>query len=354
MEVLAAKLLPALQKRGFEFAVVAPQNSPDLNANDRYEGIPIHRFPFALARGNIQHLFRLRQQVAKLKHSFAPHLVHINAVGTQDFFHLITASAHSAPLLVTLHGEWPTVTKERDSLVERTLRAADWVVGCSSAILEKGIRLVPEIDKRSSVIYNAIDPPDLAPSPLVPQKSRLLCLGRLVADKGFDVAVKALALLASRFPDLHLTVAGDGPERRYLESQAAELGVRQRIHFSGWLAPEKVPALLDEATILLMPSRRETFGLVALEAALMERPVIATRVGGIPEIVIHEETGLLVESEDSRAFADGISFLLDNPSVTIRMSRTARQRAEERFRWQTHVEAYEALYQRLTNDLPAI
>jgi glycogen(starch) synthase len=106
--------------------------------------------------------------------------------------------------------------------------------------------------------------------------------------------------------------------------------------------------LINEATILLVPSRQETFGLVALEAALMERPVVATRVGGLPEIVVHEQTGLLIDHDDAVGLAGRISFLLDHPDAAVRIGRAARSRTEAVFGWQHHVDAYEALYQKLT------
>jgi len=135
-----------------------------------------------------------------------------------------------------------------------------------------------------------------------------------------------------------------------LERQIDELGLTDIVDFIGWVAPREVPALLNTATVVLMPSRQESFGLVALEAALMARPVIATRVGGLPEVVVHEQTGLLVEQENSGALAEAIAYLLAHPHTAIHMGQAARLRAQQVFSWERHVTAYDVLYQQLAAD----
>jgi glycogen(starch) synthase len=163
------------------------------------------------------------------------------------------------------------------------------------------------------------------------------------------VALSAFATVRGRFPGTRLVVAGDGPEREKLERQASALGLIDSVEFAGRVAPETAAHLIDASTLVVIPSRLEGFGLVALEAAWMARPVVATRVGGLLEVVVHEQTGLLVENENSHALAEGIALLLDNPETATKLGRAARSRAEEVFGWERHVDAYEALYRKLEN-----
>jgi glycogen(starch) synthase len=302
----------------------------------------VYRFPFSLT--GIDELVRVREQVIRLKRTFRPHLIHINAVGAANFFHHLTSSAHAAPSLVTLHGAW---VDQADSLVERTLRAADWVVGCSAAILDKGRRLAPEIASRSSVIHNGLEEPALSPAPLPFDAPRLLCLGRLHVKKGIDVALTAFESIIERFPKTRLIIAGDGPARAELERQSNAKGLNRVVDFLGWVPPPEVPKLINTCTILLMPSRAESLPLVALQAALMARPVVGTRVGGLPEVVAHEQTGLIVEPDNSAALADATATLLAQPDLAIRMGRAARHRAQTVFSWDRHVRAYDALYRKM-------
>src|SRR5207244_1285250 len=167
---------------------------------------------------------------------------------------------------------------------------------------------------------------------------------------GFDIAVTAFASLVRRFPGARLVIAGDGPERTKLEQQISELGLAHRVELAGAVTPCEVPALLNTITAVLLPSRQESFGLVALEAALMARPVVATRVGGLPEVVVHEQTGLLVKPEVPEALAAGLTYLLAHPHTAVHMGQAARQRAQDRFSFERYVADYDALYGELTRE----
>jgi glycogen(starch) synthase len=192
-----------------------------------------------------------------------------------------------------------------------------------------------------------LGPPALSPDPVPSDPPRLLCLGRLSPEKGFDLALKAFALLVDRFPRARLVIAGDGQARAELEHQAAGLGLDRVVEFIGWVAPDKVPALMNASTIVVMPSRREGLPSVALEAALMARPVVATRVGGLPEIVLHEKTGLLVDEGNHSALAEAILLLLNNPRTAAEFGNAARRRVQEVFNLERYVDAYDELYRKL-------
>jgi len=353
-EVLASKLLPALRERGYEFIVVTSQRPLDCPSVANYKGIPVYRFPFRENFTDLSRLMEMRQYVAKLKRTFAPDLVHISAVEMDHFFHLLTGDAYPAPLLVTLHNVLPDHAVRQDSWLGQLIRNADWLTCVSAAVLTETRQLVPEIIPRSSVLHNGLDTPTNDPEPPPIDAPRLLCLGRLKTRKGFDVALTAFASITDRFPDARLTIAGDGPERSKLEQQAVKLGLKGVIEFIGWVAPEKVPAVVNASTIVVMPSRHEPFGLVALDAALMARPIVASRVGGLSEVVIHQQTGLLVEPEDSAELAEAIIFLLDHPEKAMRMGQAARQRALDVFSWERCVDGYANLYKRLIDGTQSI
>jgi glycogen(starch) synthase len=352
IQVWGASLLQVLRERGHEFTVIASHDDLGLAGEDLYKGIPVHRFPFwsALADRNIDQLTEILRAVAKIKRAVEPDLVHLNLTGPSIYFHLQTADAHRAPLLVSLHQPLENQSARSDSVVSRILRSADWVTGGSEMVLATARQLAPEITPFSSLIYFGFDAPDLLPDPLPFDEPRLLCLGRHVHEKGFDLALRALSTLVDRFPKLRLIIASDGHARPDLERQTAKLGLTQVVDFIGWVEFAKIPALLNSATVVLMPSRViEGFGLVAMEAAMMGRPVVAARSGGLPEVVIDGRTGLIVESEDSTALAAAIAFLLDHPEAAAEMGQTARKRAQATFDWVRHVDAFEALYQRLNN-----
>jgi glycogen(starch) synthase len=354
-EIFAAKLLLALRERGHDFVVVT-EHGPGLAAEDSYKGIPVHRLPFwtAINERNVERMIESRRRITDLKRNFAPDLVHAHSFGPSILFHLETARINSAPLLFTVQLELlPDQNSGPDTLMGRTLRAADWVTCVSSAALAQVRERVPEIVARSSVIFNSLDLPTLGSAPLPSTAPRLLCLGRLHTQKGFDVALSALATIIDRFPDIRLIVAGDGPEKAALERQVADLKLTRVVDFIGWVAPDQVPALIAAATMVIIPSRWEGLPLVALEAAQLGRPIVATRVSGLSETVLHGESGMLVEPEDVAGLAEAIAFMLAQPEAAARMGRALRTRVQKLFSWQRCVEAYDQIYRKLGNSTAA-
>ena len=359
-EVVGAKLLPALQARGYEVAVVTSHDHLKLPDEDRYNGIPIYRFPFrtALAEGNITQLVKARHRLAELKRTLAPQLIHLNALGPSFLFNLQTADAHPAPVLVTLHTVYDlidsTQTEGRDTLLQNTLRSVAWVACVSEAVLHDARRRVPMITGSSSIVYNGLDEPNILPKPLPLAAPRLLCLGRLTTVKGFDLALSAFSMLIDRFPLARLVIAGDGLMRPALQAQALQLGLDDRVEFTGWIAPDKVPELINSATVVIMPSRREGFPLVGIQAAQVARPIVASRAGGLPELVVHEKTGLLVERENIKSLAEAIAFLLDRPDRARQMGKAARRRVQQIFSLERCVNEYDALYRKLSKKFPYV
>ncbi len=351
VENLAARLLPALSDRGYEFAVVTWEN---IGAADqiRYQDIPVYRFPFFSGGGrtDLAPLLENRRRVAQLKREFAPELVHINSYGSSALFHVNTASSHPVPVLVTLHQSLPDESIGCDSLLGDLLRSAAWVTACSASVLDHARQLLPEIIASSSVIHNGIEMQALDPPPIAFDPPRILCVGRLVPEKGFDLALAAFALVLERFASARLVFAGEGPELEKLKQQAFDLQILHSVEFVGGVPPERVAGLMGEATLVLVPSRLEGFGLVALEAGSMGRPVVATSVGGLPEVIVHQETGLLTACDNSQALAEAIALLLEQPEKARCIGWAARHRARKEFSWKRHVDAYDAQYRKLIMD----
>ena len=181
----------------------------------------------------------------------------------------------------------------------------------------------------------------------------LLGLGHLGLIKGHDVALRAMPAILDAVPSAHLYVAGDGSgeERDRLQRLTTDLGVEDRVTWLGQIHNPEV--WLAACDLFVQPPRDEAFGLVFAEAAAVGRPVVATRVGGIPEIVIHGDTGHLVESEDSEALATAVVNLLQDSGLARRMGLCARQRAEEHFSNESMAAAYAALFRRLLA-MPAV
>jgi glycogen synthase len=228
------------------------------------------------------------------------------------------------------------------------MSSADWITAVSHDLLSEARRFAPGIESKSSVIQNGLECPNTKPSRLSFKNPILLCMGRLIKDKGFDLAIEAFQSILKSLPEASLIIAGDGPERKYLEEKTSRLGLSSAVRITGWIPPEEVPELMNKATLVVVPSRwEEPFCLVALQAAQMGRPVVASKTGGIPETVLDKKTGLLFEKENTRDLEEKILFLIQNPPASLRMGKTAKKRAETEFSMGRVVKQYDSLFKKL-------
>jgi glycogen(starch) synthase len=350
IETLAGALLPALRERGHEFMVIAGQESGIRSAEAPPAGIAVRRFPFtsALLARDPRQIARVRSEALEAEREFAPDLVHLNFGGPDAFFQMVR---RSTPALLTLHAPIPEDSNGPGSMTARLAREATWTTAVSQATLDDVLPSVPELADRSSVLYNGVaDPgPPATPPPVDPP--RILCLGRVSPEKGFDVAIDALPRIRASHPAARLTIAGDGPALDSLRRRAQARGVAAAVDFTGTVAREDVPALIEGVTVVAIPSRwREPFCLVAVEAAQAARPVVATGIAGLCETVADGETGALVPVEDAAALGQALVELLDAPARAARLGVAGRARALRMFGMRRCVDAHDDLYRRLAPD----
>lgn len=348
IETYALQFIPALRDVGYEITVITTLQH-DYSEEETHDGTVIHRLPFheVLRARDPEAFIKLRRQVAAVWNDFAPDVIHANLCGPSIALHLETNRRAKVPTVIAIHSDF-TAAGGMGNIVRRSLDQAAWVTAVSKATLGDIRSLFPQIGDKSSCIYNGLATGNVTPRPLSADPPRVLCISRLIEGKGFDIALDAFARIRGSFPDAILTIAGDGPEGPALQRQADALGLGQSVVFAGWVEPDAVYDLISQSTVMLVPSRvRETFGLVAIEAALMARPVIAARIGGLEEVVIDGKTGFLVDKEDPQALADRLGEILSQPELAARLGRNARADTIERFSLDANVAAYDALYRRV-------
>jgi glycosyltransferase involved in cell wall biosynthesis len=201
----------------------------------------------------------------------------------------------------------------------------------SDAVGEKYARFLPR--ERIARVYYRIDPAAPADAPDLEPRGAFHCVlpGSLNPQKGQDIAVEALILLASWGWTPHLHFFGDGAEgyASRLRARAEEGGVTERVHFHGHVA--NLGARMAKANAVLVPSRREAFGRVTVEALRAAVPVIASDSGGTKELISDGETGLLFASGDAAALARQIARLIDDPALAARLAKTGADWARARF-----------------------
>ena len=350
VETVLGTLAPRMVADGHRVTVVTTDRDPAYPESEEREGVSIHRtmaYAALLAR-DLDGIGRETDRLAAIKRAFAPDLVHVHVSDPGLFVHLRTLKAHACPTVLTIHVRLPEKTLGERSTLFQGFAEASAITAVSHAIQLEIETIAPSIATKVSTLYFGLQEAPLAPADLNFDRPTILCVGRLVAEKGFDVAIEAFARLREQYPGIHLEIAGDGPERTNLEAQATSLSVSDGVEFLGWVDPQKVPALMNTATIVVVPSRwREALGLVAIQAAQMGRPVVASRQSGLVEAVIDGETGILVPKDRPDILAESVADLLMNPERTRTMGRRARADALERFCFDRFVSEQYDLYRRI-------
>jgi glycosyltransferase involved in cell wall biosynthesis len=171
----------------------------------------------------------------------------------------------------------------------------------------------------------------------------ILCVAAHKEAKGVDVLLRAMALLGGRGDDTPLVLAGDGPLRTDLEQLTKRLGIEDVVRFAGFQELEALLELLQRCTLVVLPSRAESFGISILEAMAVGKPVVATRVGGIPEIVTEGETGLLVPPEDEEALCAAMHGLLRDRGLRAKLAQTGRACVVQHFTADRMADRYESV-----------
>jgi len=205
------------------------------------------------------------------------------------------------------------------------------------------------------LVENGIDISVWKDTQVIPENvaPRFVFLGRLVDWKAVDVAIRAL----KEIPFAELDIIGDGPMLDAWRSLAAELGLKDRVHFAGWLTQSECARRLLQSVALVLPSLYECGGAVVLEAMAMGKPVIATRWGG-PADYLDASCGVLVEPESYAGlvagFADAMRKMLDDPELAKSMGAAGRERATNNFDWQQKIDRMIAIFRSVaeSSDVP--
>jgi glycosyltransferase involved in cell wall biosynthesis len=209
---------------------------------------------------------------------------------------------------------------------------------------------------RQRISDEGFDPIEVIPcgipeTPLRPQlrvPPTAVFAGRLVREKGVDFLLRAFVQVAHSVPGACLWIAGDGPEKGRLEQLTARLALQERVMLLGHLDQEEMARRIARGWVQVVPSLwEEPFGLVAAEAQMRGTAVVATRAGGLMEIVDDGWTGLLVPLGDEAALAAAVTRILSDRELAEEMGQRGRQRARERFRLDTFLGRFEVLYDRL-------
>lgn len=285
-----------------------------------------------------------------------PHVIHSHSLLPQGFTAAIVAGLTGTPHVTTSHGN-DVFGLRPDGLMGRLKR---WVLAQADAVTvnswatEAAVRaLGVETRKVHSIpaVPNA-HPVDPARSAEIRARATggeampvFAFVGRMIEDKGVGDLLEACALLREDVPRFRVLLVGEGQDRAVFAQQAEALGLVDHLHWAGWVPSADVSSWMAAADALIVPSRAfEAQGLVAVEAMLAGVPVVASRLGGLPDMVEDGVTGRLVPSNDPVALARALADLLRDPAERARLASRARTKALATFSPAAVTAATEALY----------
>lgn len=339
-------LIDGLDPARYELDVACPRASTLWRALEGRDGVRLHaltpyRRPAPADAPSLLRLLRLarRADIVHAHSSKAGLLARVAAAAT----------GRRQACVFTPHAWSFWATGGPEARLYRVLErvAAHWcraIVSVSEHERRAGLSAGVGRPEQYRVIPNGIDLERFAASP-APVAGRVLMVGRLAPPKRPDLAVEAIAKLHREYPEAELQLAGDGPDRADVERLARQLGVEEAVQLLG--TREDVPELLREASCLLLTSDYEGCPLSVLEAMAAGVPVVATRVGGVPELVDHGRTGLLVDRGDRAGVTAAVGELLGDSERARRIGAAGRRAARERFSRQRMVADTVELYEEI-------
>ncbi len=333
-------LVEGLAGRGVHCLLAVPEDSPmaKMPWDERVWVFPVQM------RGDAD--LGLVGRLRRLISGHAPDLVHLHSRRGADWLGGVAARLSGTPCVLTRRVDNP----EKRWVAALKYRLFDQVVAISGAVsralADAGVRRPP------ALIRSAVDASRVATVcdresfldefDLPPQAAVLGMVAQFIPRKGHELLLDALPMILRRDPQAHVVFFGRGPLEEEVRNSTSLQGLASRVRFAGFRRDmERLYACLD---VLVHPASQEGLGVALLQAGAAGVPVVACRAGGIPEVVVHGETGLLVAPGDARGLAEAICRLVESKRLRRAMGQAARRRVETAFSVEAMVDAYLKVY----------
>lgn len=288
-------------------------------------------------------IWKLKSLVRKLN----PDILHTHYASSYGF--LASFVEHPKKILSVWGNDvivFPYSNSLFKAMVRRSLQKTHYITATSQFLLQSVKRLDSHIEK-IRVIPFGIDPARFDYSQRIPKSKIKIGIAKSLRPKyGVDVLIKAFRLLSKQHRNIELLIAGRGEFESKYKKLVEDLQLDERVKFFGFIDHDKLPDFLYELDIFAMPSVSdgESFGVAAVEASSTGLPVVAARVGGVPEVVLNNKTGILVEPRDVSELAGALEKLILDHSLREKMGAAGREFVENKYRWEQNLKSMQALY----------
>jgi len=261
---------------------------------------------------------------------------------------LLVRKWHKKPIVLTVHGSDINALNKKFllKLVNRfILSKVDNIIAVSPALKEKVIEM-GILQEKLWYIPNGVDTDEFYPAPIEsPVPKRILWVGRMSKEKGLPILIKAMKEILKEIPQAQLTLVGDGPERGVIDQMIEDYQLKDHIHLEGFQSHMEISRYFRNSHIFVLPSIREGFPLVTLEALASGLPCIASNVGGVKAVIEDGINGYLVSPSDARELSLKVVKLMNNPDLMKEMGEKARERIVGQYSWDRIADRTIDLYQ---------
>ena len=229
------------------------------------------------------------------------------------------------------------------------MNSADWLVAPSRKMLDAVLTKFPTLQTKASAIHNAVDMREFESDGLgeLQRGQHILCIALHHPRKAIDVLIKAFKIFSPNHTEVELWLVGDGPVTGQLEDLVHQLRLTEQVKFLGCQDRPGVRKLLRQCSFLVLPSRDEPFGIAILEAFASRKPVVASAVGGIPEIIEDGKNGILVEPENPQALCDAMANVWNDRELAERLACAGYVTVKQHFQWEIAAARYEETFMKL-------
>ena len=363
LETATAYLAAELARRGYAVTIVTNRYPRTLAGYERINGLPVHRILMTDVLPSREQAPRLIKyllgvaiapmqlaRLARLIRRVEPTVTNAHYLGVPAMYTRIADMFHSTGRFVlSVHGsDLPTVPYPTGypSASRFVVAGAHALTACSKNMAGFLRRLMGgSWDGSVIVTGNGVEPSELQTTERFEHpRPYLFAAAHFTPKKGLDVLIRAMNNLINAGLDVDLVLAGCGPLDETLRSLVRELGLNTRVLFWGVASRREMAALLNECALFVLPSLWEAFGIVALEAMVCGKAVVATNRGGIAEVVRHNESGILVEPGDVGALSRAIATLLRDPAQREALGQCGREVALSEFSWSAVTDRYLQAY----------
>jgi glycosyltransferase involved in cell wall biosynthesis len=354
VEIAVSNLTNCLKKNKHNVEIITSLWPKNLPKTSYINNIKVSRLAFRIPSFSIKHLisFLYRAPVCIIKLLKVAKItkfdiINLHYVSENALYALILSVIKKIPLVTNIHGadieDLPYRNKFNKIVLKFALKHSEIIFSNSKSMINQVNKLFRnQFSKKIITVGNGINIEEFDSSEKFFKKdySYIIGVGRFVKKKGFDILIKAFSIVQKKYPNLNLILIGDGTERANLEKLRDDMKMNNSIHFLGGKSHEETIKYIKGSEFFVLPSRKEPFGIVCLEAMAAKKAVVAMNVGGVSEYLKHTINGMLVENERSEDLANSIIYLIDNPELSKKFGLNGRKLVETNYTWDSISQKY--------------